>query len=123
MRALRRPIAAFLLMWFLAACSTYQTTDLAPQEAVTGQQAVKVKLVDAGSMEVIVSEPWVRADSIGGVVGPDSSWAVPLQSVAEIRTKRANAALTAGAVVGGVVLAGGVAFAIWAAIFSATYSS
>jgi hypothetical protein len=43
--------------------------------------------------------------------------------VAEIKTKRANAVLTAGAVVGGLVLAGGVAFAIWAAVFSATYSS
>jgi hypothetical protein len=32
MRALRRSIAAFLLVWFLPACATYQTTDLAPQE-------------------------------------------------------------------------------------------
>jgi hypothetical protein len=73
MRTLRRPVAAFLFVWFLPACSTYQTTDLAPQEVVTGQQTVKVTLADAASTEVTVSEPWVRADSLGGVVGPDSS--------------------------------------------------
>jgi hypothetical protein len=105
MRPARRPIALLLLVWFLPTCATYQTTELAPHEAVVGHEAVKVTLADESSAEVTVWEPWVRADSIGGVVDRNDNWSAPLASVAVLKTKQANAWLTLGVVVGGAALA------------------
>jgi hypothetical protein len=99
MRLARRPIALLLLVWFLPACATYQPTELAPHE--------KVKLSGASSTEVTVREPWVRADSIGGVTDLHPDWSVPLASVAEIKTSRFNPALTVVGIVGGVAVAVG----------------
>ena len=67
-----------------------------------------MKLTDAESTEVTVREPWVRADSIGGVTEDSGDWSVPLSSVAEVKTKRFNVLLTSGVVLGGLmVVAGG----------------
>jgi hypothetical protein len=68
---------------------------------------VKVKLSGASSTEVTVREPWVRADSIGGVTDLHPDWSVPLASVAEIKTSRFNPALTVVGIVGGVAVAVG----------------
>lgn len=100
----RRPIALLLLVCWLPACATYRATDVAPEVAVIGQRAVKVTLADAASTEVTVVDPWVRADSIGGMVHPIANWSVPLSSVVEVKTKRSSALLT-GIVVGGIGLA------------------
>lgn len=106
----RRPIAFLLLAWYLPACSSYQTTALAPQEAVHGQETVKVVLADTALTELVLRTPWVRTDSIGGVPCPSgrcsvgTAWSVPLDSVVAIKTKQSAPGLTALAVIGGVAL-------------------
>ena len=103
MRQLRRAIAFLLLVWLLPGCSTYRTTDLTPQEAVVGQEAVKVMLAEADANWLTVRQPWVRSDSLGGVTQDDADWSVPLVSVSEVRTKGLDWSYTAA--VGFCVLA------------------
>jgi hypothetical protein len=97
----------------IAACSTYQTTHVAPAEAVVGQDAVEVALVGAESRLVTVTDPWVRGDSLGGTVGEDTTWAVPVSSIAVLHAKQTDVTLTA-------VTIGGAAVAIGVAIYAAT---
>lgn len=88
-----RPV--LLLIWFLPSCYTYRASNLAPSDAVAGQKVVVVRLAGADTDVLRVKQPSVRGDSLGGTVGGDTDWIVPLASVAEVRTRQKNVPLTA----------------------------
>jgi hypothetical protein len=117
MRFLRRPVAFVLLLWYLPACTSYQTSTLAPRDAVSGEPSVLLKVVDGEKTKtVMVSEPWVRGDSLGGTpcngdtsrgwrcAKDGSNWSVPLSSVVEVKTRRGDGANTGLAVLGVIAL-------------------
>lgn len=103
---LRRPAACLLLVWYLPACTSFQTTALAPADAVADQSMVRVTVVtDGDTTRWQVKEPWVRGDSLGGSAcgsgrygevqcDPADRFAVPLSSVVELETRRGNAVRT-----------------------------
>jgi hypothetical protein len=126
-RAMRRkrPLtASLLLIGYSAACTSFQTTDLAPHDAVTGQTAVMVDMRGTTRSDALrIEDPWVRNDSIGGrrcqwvrydhVTSErdvyrctnDAGWSVSLSSVSEIRTEQLSVSKTIGVVLGGTAVA------------------
>jgi len=115
----RRLIAIVLLAWFLPACSSFQTTDLAPQEAVENQEQVILTVADSTGEHIIrLSDPWVTPDSIGGVpcdeyfdCSAGATRSVPLSSIQRLEIKRFDGTATAWAV-GVVVVAAGAVFVV-----------
>jgi len=127
-RTFRRPIALALLLWYLPACTSYQTSKLAPRDAVSDESSVLLKVVDGEKTKtVMLNKPWVRGDSLGGMpcsgdtsrgwrcANDRAEWSVPLSSVVEVRTRRTDGAKSALAVLGivavGVLTAGVIAAA------------
>jgi hypothetical protein len=111
-----------LLVWHLTACTSYRITTLTPQEAVSGEDAVRVTLfADGDTTTLHLEDPWVRHDSLGGtqcvtratsiVCNAADSLAVPLSSVVAVQTKQADPAATAFALAAGA-FAGLVAVAV-----------
>jgi hypothetical protein len=107
----RRLMAVVLLAWFQPACTTFQTTDLAPQEALEGQEQAILTVADSAGERIIhLANPWVTADSIGGTpcdqhftCSAGSTLSVPLSSVQRLEVKRYDKKATM--LLGGVVLA------------------
>ena len=127
MRMLRRPIAYLLLVLYVPACTSYRTTNLAPQEAVADEGTVVVTVTNgAGTETLSLKQPWVRNDTVGGIpcrpdryrqyrCASDENWAVPVSLVVEMQTKRVSTGRTVLAAVGGaflVLLVGAAACAV-----------
>lgn len=102
----RRMIPSLLLLLPVLACTSWNPSRLIPEQAVKDQQDVRVLLSDGSRVQV--HDPWVRNDSLGGVVR-DGAWAVPLIAVAEIRTTHLSLWKTIGLAVGGFYVVTGVA--------------
>ena len=108
-----RPIAYLLLIWYLPACMSYQRTEVAPQQAIEGQESVIVTVAaGADTTALTLQEPWVRNDSLGGITETGSDWGVPLQSVVELRTRRVHAGKTTLNVLAVAVTVAGVAMIV-----------
>jgi hypothetical protein len=97
-------------MWYLPACTSFQTTYVAPQEAVAGQDKIRVKAWENGdSNQVQLLHPWATADSIGGVeeciqiCDAYQVWATSLDKVQAVQTLRVDAGRSAAVALGLVV--------------------
>lgn len=117
MRLIRRSIGGILMTLQLAGCSTYQPSKLAPEAAVQERDEVRVRLTDGSSVQL--ATPWVRDDSLGGLLvrgggayAPSretTAWAVPLDAVAAIEIKQFSTGATIGwtlGIAGGLMLLG-----------------
>lgn len=112
----RRTIASLLLALHLAACTSWKPTTVSPERAVQENSTIKVRLTDGST--VTIKDPWVRGDTLGGDQFnpngqfPEMPWAVPLDSVAGIKTSDFNEWGTVGLVLGTLVVLGGIGAAI-----------
>ena len=109
MRHLRRLIAILLLVCYLPACTSFHRIE-PTTKVVAEHPSIVVKVRDDGDMyEVDLQHPWVTSDSIGGVgcigvcdTGQD--WAVPLEKVEAVGTRKVSAGKSVG--MGFLVFAG-----------------
>lgn len=109
----RRMICSLLLLLPALACTSWKPSRLIPEQAVKDRQDVRVQLSDGSRVQV--HEPWVRNDSLGGVVR-DGAWAVPLIAVAEVQTTQVSLWKTIGLAAGGVYVVTGVVTSVAAIV-------
>ena len=90
-----RTIASLLILLQLAACYAWKPSKVTPAQTVQDERLVEVQLTDGS--KVFVADPWVRDDTLGGKRSNHHSqfhggrpWAVPVDSVAVIRTPKRN---------------------------------
>lgn len=115
-RRIRRSIAALLLVLFLPSCYHYVTPkEMTPQEyiATKAPKQVRVTLID--STRVVLRDPFITPDSIGGHTqirqdAPASRWAVALSRVERFEGHEYDNWAVAGIVAGAMVVVGGLCF-------------
>ncbi len=124
---LRKPVAILLLVWYLPACATsFQPTDLSPQEVVAQEYEIKVKVRDGDRTETVhLYDPWATSRSIGGRVCDtwacryNRTWTAPLSRVESLETRQPDAVkAVAGTVLGLAVVAGVVFTAVVGAMLN-----
>ena len=112
----RRLIACILLPAYLAACSTWTTQEVSPQQVIGEEQPdmVRVTLTDGSQVEVY--QPRVSGDTLMGL-REGQQVSIPLASVTQLELREGDTGKSiaaAGIVVGvGALLVGG--FFIWCA--------
>jgi hypothetical protein len=119
LRRVRRSTTVVLLLTFPPACYHYVAPrDLTPQEYVAAKHPNQVRVTLADSSRVVLRDPWVSADSLGGrrmvqdargaLQVSDPRWAVPLSEVSRLEGHEYNNWGVAGIIAGTLVVAGGV---------------
>jgi hypothetical protein len=103
-RARRSGIAAFLLLLYLPACTSWHVGTPTPAQFVDREhpQAVRVTRADGGTIEL--KSPVVRGDSLVGTAGRDSTVSLALSDVRSVAVKRTSTGKTLLAVGGGLVV-------------------
>jgi hypothetical protein len=101
----RRLIAFILLPTHLAACTTWQTQDLSPQQVIAQEQPDKVLVKLADGSKVVLTGPQVSGDTLSGYDGTEP-YRVPLADVSAIELKEADTLLTVGVIFGALVVVG-----------------
>jgi hypothetical protein len=63
----RRPIAYTLLLWYLAACTSWRVQELTPQQVIDRWHPASVRITTADSSEFVLDKPWIPVrDSLLG---------------------------------------------------------
>ena len=106
-----RFIACILLPTYLAACSSWKTQELSPDQVIAQEHPEKVLVKLADGSKLVLTQPQVSGDTLMGIEGTEQRH-IPLASVSAIELKESDAALTAAFIVGTVVVVGGVAFGL-----------
>ena len=109
---LRRPIACALLLWYLAACTTWHVEKGASlKQLISTEHPMAVRLTRADGSHVVLNEPRITAgDSLAGVRnGAPSSVAV--SDVTQVAIRKVSASKTIGLLaisipVGAAIIAG-----------------
>jgi hypothetical protein len=121
---LRPSIAAVLVVLYVSACYHYVTPKgMTPAEVVAAKHPGQARVTLADSSRLVLEEPWVSADSLGGRLLPrrDSRgsvvlpglerWAVPLAEVQGVEEYQYNNWAVVGIIAGTVVVVGAIMFA------------
>jgi len=98
---LRRPIACALLLWYLAACTTWHVEKGASlKQLISTEHPMAVRLTRADGSHVVLNEPRITAgDSLAGVRnGAPSSVAV--SDVTQVAIRKVSASKTIGLALG-----------------------
>ncbi len=109
----RRLVACMLLPTMLAACTTWQTQDMSPQQFFTEQQPDTLRVTLADGTEYALGKVSVSGDTIFASVALERM-VFPFDDVAELAVRGTDATKTAGLV--GVTV--GVLVAITAGILA-----
>jgi hypothetical protein len=104
----RRLIACILPPTYLAACSSWKTQELSPEQVIAQEHPDKVLVKLADGAKLVLTEPQVSGDTLMGIEGTEQRH-IPLASVSAIELKESDAALTTAFVFGTVVVVGGLA--------------
>ncbi len=117
---LRRFVCAALLPCYLAACTSWQTQEVSPEQALADEQPDKVRVTLTDGSQVEVHQPTVARDTLTGF-SDGHQVSVPLASVSELELRESDTGktiwLTVG-IVGGVGLLGFIT--VWAVFGSGT---
>jgi hypothetical protein len=103
---LRRPIACALLVWYLAACTTWHVQQAgSPPQIISAQQPPAVRLTRTNGSHVVVEEPRVvGGDSLAGLLH-GTPFTVAVSDVTQVAIKEVDAGRTIGLALGLVALA------------------
>ncbi|NIM51785.1 MAG: hypothetical protein GTO22_21470 [Gemmatimonadales bacterium] len=131
-RPVRRFVAFALLPCYLAACFSWKTQEVSPEQLVAEQEPSKVRVTRTDSIKVVIEEPRVSGDSLRGVcigkeypssvqgdlflLGQQAS--VALADVSSIAVEETEVGKTALVVVAGLAVVG---LAVLAAHIAATW--
>ena len=114
---MRRTMAAVLLMTYLPACYHYVTPkEMTPAQYIAAKDPKQVRVTLADSSQVVLRDPWVSADSLGGRLmvqdarARDPGWATPLSQVRRLEGHEYDNWGVAGITVGTLVVVGGTMF-------------
>jgi len=110
----RRPIACLLLPCYLAACTSWQTQELAPEQVLAQEQPDQVRVTLSDGQRLELRYPAVHGDTLTGM-REARQVAVPLERVSRLELREADGGKTlllVGGVMLGTVIAAGAAFAI-----------
>ncbi len=103
---LRRPIACALLVWYLAACTTWHVQKAgSPPQIISAQQPTAVRLTQANGSHVVVEEPRVVGDDSLAGVSHGRPFKVAVSDVRQVAIKEVDAGRTIGLALGLVGLA------------------
>ncbi len=112
---MRRFIACVLLPCYLAACTSWKTQQVSPQQVISEEQPdwIRVTLTD-GSQRVL-EQPAVSGDILSGLSDAGTPVHIPLADVVDVAVEKTNALKTAALIY--VVLGiGAIAILMWAAV-------
>lgn len=116
---MQRAVAAFVLICFLAGCSSWRAGSLAPQHLIANRQPKQVRIVLSGNVMVVLNDPRVEGQHIvGWDVNALAPRSVPLADVKAFETWSPDGGKTALLVVG---IVGGLAVLAFVAIRTVLY--
>jgi len=112
---LRRPIACALLLWYLAACTTWHVEKgVSPSQLISTKHptAVRLNLADGSRMDLL--EPRITAgDSVAGVLRGTPA-KVAVSDVTQVAIRKVDAGKTIGLALGITAGYGLLAAMVWA---------
>jgi hypothetical protein len=105
---LRRLVCAVLLPCYLAACTSWKTQKVSPEQVLADEQPdnVRVTLIDGSQVEVF--QPTVSGDTLTGL-REGQRVSIPLASVSELELREGDSGKT-------VLLAAGIVIGVGAAL-------
>jgi len=106
---LRRPIAAVLLLCYLAACTSWHVEkEVNPLQLISTKHPRVVRLTRADGSRMVLDQPRIAGDSLAGVHNAVLS-SVAVSDVTQVATPRFSAGKTIGLFLGLSVVAVGTA--------------
>jgi len=96
-----RPVALVLLAAQSAGCYHYITPDLGPDAYVSQHEPGQVRVTLTDSTRVVVLDPWITADSLGGrawLMSGKEPWAVTRDRLVKLEAHEIKTAATVFAV-------------------------
>ena len=103
---LQRVVSSVLLVVYSAACTSWHTSQVAPESFLATHHPGKIRLILEDGSRVKLPFPVIRGDSIVGRKGSGAEGGVPLSRVRAIQARKANPSATAALVVGLGLVAG-----------------
>jgi hypothetical protein len=114
----RRLIACILLPTYLAACTSWKTQEVSPQQVLADKQPDKVRVELADGSRFVVEEPVVSGDTLMGFEKgrwtsgrhvPGDEVSIPLSDIEHVAVRGTDIGLTVGVTILGLLVAAGVA--------------
>ncbi len=115
---IRRLIACILLPCYLVACTSWKTQEVSPQQVLTDEQPDKVRVSLTDGSQVVLEEPVVSGDTLIGFE-QDVQKSILLADVSALELREGDGGKTTLAIIGGVILAGGLALGVAYAVYCA----
>ena len=98
---LRRPIACALLLWYLAACTTWHVEKgVSPSQLISTKHPTAVRLNLADGSRMVLLEPRIAGDSLAGVSRNGAPSSVAVSDVTQVAIEKVDAGATIGLALG-----------------------
>ena len=92
---MRRFIACILLPCYLAACTSWKTQQVSPQQVISEEQPDWVRVTLTNGSQRVLKEPAVSGDTLSGLSDAGIPVHIPLADVVDVAVEKTNALKTA----------------------------